>query len=875
MMQNGDDRWSKDRLDVLEEIRILGNNFYRCQQYRAAALLYRTGLGLIAPGDITPTTVGGTVAKDVPEEVDMQYLTLSINLAQALLNIPPRDMHRELAAMDASEICEAAYVHLHWFLLKWHNIRYAEFVRQLQLTTCSPKLAHLGGLLAKARSRRSIALERCGNITGALNDFENALGRVPADETEQDRLERIALGFASPTNGLPLPKEATRIFSRPLECCHRAAVKFYDTPNVDAKQCPTPLGRMVAAFPCGKYRESAMFVMSYLRADESERLGYIIGNWGCTGEQMTHCVWAAYTPKHQNNFQSGAVLGSVLYCISLDPDCCEMRGFHLLSSYNISAGFQAPLNWASPTEVTLARRSAALVACCGALYLFGGCILESTESSDRVASQDLILFIPNLSDLSVECSLIQTGSTPPLARWGHATFVHGAHIYIFGGMYEHRGNSKAWDMYLGDMWRFDVNTGEWTRVDFLSCVPCARANTGVAFDERRAMIVGGVTANADGRRIYLADVWEFDFESCCWIQVVPEKPSEEPWISARSAAACSLVDNNTLVTLYGVCNYGPVGRDKMTTFTLKRGIGAKIAARAGNSGPHRDGALICSFADMAAMKSQVAELPDWLRSFYTAPVGSVNLLAVRSLDLLEGAFTPLFKSMTAYKTILPSDCIFSPESITPIRPLGGNPGNMWGSTECPFDVAPRWLNAPLEVSVNLAAVEYFRLCQPQVHLYEWQHIKVLHEDTERAAVMGWQVQECEAFVLQDPLSCRQQIYMMAVLGPIFFCFLATRCPQQTSNPASLIGSILFKLQVYALCVPGSMVSTYCHHCGKRDPRGALRDTKARPNIMTKVCKGCHLVRYCGSDCQHADWEAPFGHKEVCKKYASCLLDREQ
>lgn len=43
--------------------------------------------------------------------------------------------------------------------------------------------------------------------------------------------------------------------------------------------------------------------------------------------------------------------------------------------------------------------------------------------------------------------------------------------------------------------------------------------TGVAFDERRAMIVGGVTSKSDGKKVYLADVWEFDFESCCWIQV--------------------------------------------------------------------------------------------------------------------------------------------------------------------------------------------------------------------------------------------------------------------------------------------------------------------------------------------------------------------
>lgn len=78
--------------------------------------------------------------------------------------------------------------------------------------------------------------------------------------------------------------------------------------------------------------------------------------------------------------------------------------------------------------------------------------------------------------------------------------------------------------------------------------------------------------------------------------------------------------------------------------------------------------------------------------------------------------------------------------------------------------------------------------------------------------------------------CMQQIYIMAVLGPIFFSFLATRCSQQNSEPASFIGTILFKLQVYMLCVPGSMVSTCCHHCGKRDKESCR-------NITTKVSMG--------------------------------------
>ncbi|CAL8466186.1 g5722 [Coccomyxa elongata] len=242
MAQPFDVFWSKYGLDVVEEFRLLRNNFYKCSQYRAAASLYRSGLGVIIPGKVLPYFSGLTIATDTPEEVAKQYFTLLINLAQALLNMPPRDMHRELAAMDASGVCDAAIAHLHWSLRQWHSLDFAEFVRQLQHTTCPPKLASLRDLLAKARSRKRIALERCGDISGALIDTASAVGKLPTCVTEEDLLEEILQGFGSRDSAVKIPKGATRIFSEHLECCHRAAVKGFDMPKVDVQLCPTPLG---------------------------------------------------------------------------------------------------------------------------------------------------------------------------------------------------------------------------------------------------------------------------------------------------------------------------------------------------------------------------------------------------------------------------------------------------------------------------------------------------------------------------------------------------------------------------------------------------------------------------------------------------------
>ena len=45
---------------------------------------------------------------------------------------------------------------------------------------------------------------------------------------------------------------------------------------------------------------------------------------------------------------------------------------------------------------------------------------------------------------------------------------------------------------------------------------------------------------------------------------------------------------------------------------------------------------------------------------------------------------------------------------------------------------------------------------------------------------------------------------------------------------------------------------HCAHCQRQ----------GSPGFLFKVCAGCNDTRYCGRDCQKADWKA--GHKAVCK-----------
>lgn len=104
-VNSGDSRcaWYKGAVSILSLSFAVKPHFaYWLFVLRVAALLYRTGLGMIVPGSILPNFFNQTIAIDAPEEVAKQYFILLINLAQAFLNLPPRDMHKELAAMGAS-----------------------------------------------------------------------------------------------------------------------------------------------------------------------------------------------------------------------------------------------------------------------------------------------------------------------------------------------------------------------------------------------------------------------------------------------------------------------------------------------------------------------------------------------------------------------------------------------------------------------------------------------------------------------------------------------------------------------------------------------------------------------------------------------------
>lgn len=48
------------------------------------------------------------------------------------------------------------------------------------------------------------------------------------------------------------------------------------------------------------------------------------------------------------------------------------------------------------------------------------------------------------------------------------------------------------------------------------------------------------------------------------------------------------------------------------------------------------------------------------------------------------------------------------DEALPCRPLRKDPANMWGSEECPFELAPRWLTPPNEISFALTSASSVR-----------------------------------------------------------------------------------------------------------------------------------------------------------------------
>lgn len=111
----------------------------------------------------------------------------------------------------------------------------------------------------------------------------------------------------------------------------------------------------------------------------------------------------------------------------------------------------------------------------------------------------------------------QDNSTQPLPRQGHASVFHNGFLYIFGGRVQGSGR-----IYVNDLWRYDPTRNTWEELIATdpSHMPCKRHNHSCVVEKDAIYVFGGQTVSD----AYLGDLWRFDLDTRQWNELATSKP---------------------------------------------------------------------------------------------------------------------------------------------------------------------------------------------------------------------------------------------------------------------------------------------------------------------------------------------------------------
>jgi len=115
-------------------------------------------------------------------------------------------------------------------------------------------------------------------------------------------------------------------------------------------------------------------------------------------------------------------------------------------------------------------------------------------------------------------------SPQPLPRQGHASAFHKGSLFVFGGRVQGSGR-----IYSNDLWKYnpDQNTWEEVMAQDPSLKPCKRHNHSCVVGTDALYVFGGQTVS----NAYLGDLWRFDLQTLQWTELTPSHPR-------HSHAAC-------------------------------------------------------------------------------------------------------------------------------------------------------------------------------------------------------------------------------------------------------------------------------------------------------------------------------------------------
>lgn len=207
-------------------------------------------------------------------------------------------------------------------------------------------------------------------------------------------------------------------------------------------------------------------------------------------------IWREVIPKQPVPTAinaSGATLGDDLYIMGgYVPLSAKQMAAMPFVAYNIKVG-----SIRSAQVLSLPIYGASIVEYGGALYLFGGC---------KVNSRDRLATVYRIEPGANEWSLLETGGEAPAVSH-YASVVRRGVWYIFGGNVSHGQRSN-------DLYAFDFERREFSKVSTRGPKPEPRAHhAGVLYGD--FMLVSG---GHDEGGIF-DDLWAFDFKSHEWTKI--------------------------------------------------------------------------------------------------------------------------------------------------------------------------------------------------------------------------------------------------------------------------------------------------------------------------------------------------------------------
>ncbi|OAQ24224.1 galactose oxidase [Linnemannia elongata AG-77] len=225
------------------------------------------------------------------------------------------------------------------------------------------------------------------------------------------------------------------------------------------------------------------------------------------------------------------------------------------------------------------------------LYIFGGRV----QGSGRIYANDLWKYDPTRN--SWEELIAADPSHMPCKRHNHSCVVEMDAIYVFGG----QTDSNA---YLGDFWRFDLNTRQWTEL----ATSQPRHSHSALKHGRSMMIFGGRTGLEPA--VYSNEILVYDFDSNAWRSLYSMDDQNPAAVAPHPRSYTSIVQCGEYLVVFG--GYWWDGKehyfDDTFGFSLNSHKWVKLSPLGDEPVPHsrnRHGILSLPVADRGSMSGMI------------------------------------------------------------------------------------------------------------------------------------------------------------------------------------------------------------------------------------------------------------------------------